>query len=225
MTCRNVQNSLSAHLDGYLSGEGRQFVLQHLSGCPDCTMQFERLTLVREAVGKLPVAVPPPHLTSMLSVMASQERKRRLVRMHPFRHYSDRFRLWLENLMRPLALPLAGGLISAMLLFGMLVPTFTFHRNLSSNDVPVALFTEPAVKAQNSLGLPDDDLVVEVMLDWQGRVIDYTIIQGPSLNSEQRRAIENKLLFMEFTPATAFGVSTVGKLYLSFNRTNVTVKS
>lgn len=202
-------------------------MLQHLTACTSCTTQFEQLARVREAVEQLPAAAPPPHLTSMLRVMASQERNRRLMRMHLFRHYSDRFHLWVENLMRPLALPLAGGLISAMLLFGTILPTFAFHRNFSSNDVPVALFTEPAVKSQNSLGLPDDDLVVEVILDGQGRVIDYTIIQGPSLasNSEIRRAIENKLLFMEFTPATAFGVNTLGKLYLSFSRTNVTVKS
>lgn len=202
-------------------------VLQHLAACQGCTTRFEQLTRVHEAVGKLPVAAPPPHLTSMLRVMASQERNRRLVRMHPFQHFADRYHLWVENLMRPLALPLAGGLISAMLLFGTIIPTFAFHRNLSGADVPVALFTEPTVKAQNSLGLPDDDLVVEVILDGQGRVIDYTIIQGPSLasNSELRRAIENKLLFMEFTPATAFGVSTRGKLYLSFSRTHVTVKS
>jgi hypothetical protein len=163
----------------------------------------------------------------MLRVMASQERNRRLAWMHPFQHFADRFHLWVENLMRPLALPLAGGLISALFLFGTIIPTFAFHRNFSVNDVPVALFTEPTVKAQNSLGLPDDDLVIEVILDGQGRVIDYTIIQGPSLasNSELRRAIENKLLFMEFTPATAFGVSMRGKLTLSFNRWNVTVKS
>jgi hypothetical protein len=158
--------------------------------------------------------------------MASQERSRLLARKHPFRHLAVQFHLWVENLMRPLAIPLAGGLVSAMLLFSMLMPTFAFQRNLS-NDVQVALFTEPAVKAQNPFALPDEDIVIEVTIDGQGRVIDYAVTQGPSLlkNHELRRAIENKLLFMEFTPATAFGAPRFGKMYLSFNRTLVTVKS
>jgi hypothetical protein len=226
MTCRNVQYSLSAHLDGCLSAEERREVLEHLAGCPDCEVQLGELARVRDAVGKLPAVAPPAHLSSVLRVMASQERSRLLARKHPFRHLAGQFHLWVENLMRPLAIPLAGGLVSAILLFGMLMPTFAFQRNLS-NDVQVALFTEPAVKAQNPFALPDEDIVIEVTIDGQGRVIDYAVTQGPSLlkNHELRRAIENKLLFMEFTPATAFGAPRFGRMYLSFNRTLVTVKS
>lgn len=201
-------------------------MLEHLAGCPDCEVQLGELARVRDAVGKLPAVAPPAHLSSVLRVMASQERSRLLARKHPFRHLAVQFHLWVENLMRPLAIPLAGGLVSAMLLFSMLMPTFAFQRNLS-NDVQVALFTEPAVKAQNPFALPDEDIVIEVTIDGQGRVIDYAVTQGPSLlkNHELRRAIENKLLFMEFTPATAFGAPRFGKMYLSFNRTLVTVKS
>jgi hypothetical protein len=200
--------------------------LEHLAGCPDCEVQLGELARVRDAVGKLPAVAPPAHLSSVLRVMASQERSRLLARKHPFRHLAGQFHLWAENLMRPVAIPLAGGLVSAMLLFGMLMPTFAFQRNLS-NDVQVALFTEPAVKAQNPFALPDEDIVIEVTIDGQGRVIDYAVTQGPSLlkNHELRRAIENKLLFMEFTPATAFGAPRFGRMYLSFNRTLVTVKS
>jgi len=226
MTCKHVQYSLSAHLDGCLSVGERQAVSEHLAGCPECRLRTRGLAQVRAAVGSLPPAVPPPHLNSALRVMASRERTRRLARQHPFREFADRFRLWADNLMRPLAIPLAGGLISAMLLFSMLMPSLAFPHN-SSNDVQVALFTQPAVKAQNPFALPDEDFVVEVIIDGQGRMIDYTITQGPSVvkNSELRRAIENKLLFMEFTTATAFGKPRFGKMYLSFNRTNITVKS
>jgi hypothetical protein len=157
--------------------------------------------------------------------MASQERSRLLARKHPFRRFAGQFHLWVENLMRPLAIPLAGGLISAMLLFSMLMPTFAFQRNLG-NDVQVALFTEPTVKDQNPFALPDEDFVIEVLVDGQGRMIDYAVIQGPSLikNNELRRAIENKLLFMEFTPATAWGAPRFGKILVSLHRSLDTVK-
>jgi hypothetical protein len=228
MTCRNVQNSLSAHLDGCLSPEERRDVIEHLSGCAECETRFAEFVQVREAVGKLPVIAPPAHLTGMLRVLASQECSRRLVRNHPFRHVAVRFHLWVDNLMRPLALPFAGGLLSAILLFSMLVPNFSFHR-VTGNDVPIAGFTDPTVKVLDPFDLPaaDDQYVFEVLVDGQGRMIDYSIVGGPSLvkNSELRRQLENKLLFTGFTPATAFGQPTYGRIYISFSRTLVNVKS
>jgi hypothetical protein len=200
-------------------------VLEHLAGCPACSDQFRELARVRGAVGRLPAATPPARLSSVLRVVASQERSRLLARKHPFRSLGGQFHLWVENLMRPLAIPLAGGLISALVLFGMLMPTFAFQRNVS-NDVQVALFTQPAVKDQNSFALPDEDFVVEVLVDGQGRMIDYAVTEGPSLgkNNELRSAIENKLLFMEFTPATAWGAPRFGKIRLSLHRSLLTVK-
>jgi hypothetical protein len=200
-------------------------VLEHLAGCPACSDQFRELARVRGAVGRLPAATPPARLSSVLRVVASQERSRLFARKHPFRSLAGQFHLWVENLMRPLAIPLAGGLISALVLFGMLMPTFAFQRNVS-NDVQVALFTQPAVKDQNSFALPDEDFVVEVLVDGQGRMIDYAVTEGPSLgkNNELRSAIENKLLFMEFTPATAWGAPRFGKIRLSLHRSLLTVK-
>ncbi|MGE5568593.1 MAG: hypothetical protein ACM3S5_06090 [Rhodospirillales bacterium] len=178
-------------------------------------------------MGKLPVATPPAYLTSALRVMASRERNRRLAFNHPFRYFADRFQLWMDNLMRPLALPFAGGFLSAMLLFGMLVPSFSFSFHQFGDDVPIALFTEPTVKMQSPFGYPDEDLALEVLVDGQGRVIDYTIMEGPDLpkNSAIRRVIENSLLYTEFTPATAFGQPTYGKAQVKFTRTLVNVKS
>ncbi len=174
------------------------------------------------------MATPPAHLSSMLRVMASRERNRRLARKHPFRHLVDRFHLYSDNLMRPLALPFAGGLVSAVLLFSMLVPSFSFSfQRTFGNDVPVALFTEPTVKIQSPFGYPDEDLAVEVLVDDQGRMIDYTITQGPDLpkDSEARRAVDNYLLYTEFTPATAFGQPRSGRTQVKFTRTAVHVKS
>lgn len=230
MSCQTVQNSLSAHLDGCLSREERQELLSHLGQCPDCELRFAQLARVRHVLGELPGACPPSELTSRLRVLASQECARRAAQAHPLRHYRERFRLLVDNLMRPMALPFAGGLISAILLFSMLMPSIALHHNPSLNDVPVALFTEPAVKAQTPFGFgayDAADFVIEVVVDGQGRMVDYRIAQGQGLakNPELRRTIENNLLFTEFTPATAFGRPTFGRMYLSFNRSQINVPS
>ncbi|MGA2434265.1 MAG: hypothetical protein ABSG25_03175 [Bryobacteraceae bacterium] len=175
----------------------------------------------------LPAAAPPPELTVRLRVIASRERARTLARRHPAGFVAARIHLWIENMMRPLALPFAGGLVAAMLLFAMLVPTFTLHSRPGRADVPIGLFTEPSVKLQTPFGFGDADIGVEVSVDGQGRMIDYTITEGEGIakDPELRRRIENNLLFTTFTPATAFGQPTPGKIYLYFRRSEIDVTS
>lgn len=226
MNCDNVQNSLSAHLDGCLTGEVRERVALHLARCGGCQSRLEEMAQVRAAVRALPAKVAPAELTTALRVMASKERARR-ARVAAM---ADRLRLWGDNLMRPLALPFAGGLVSALALFAILIPTFAFHPISASDDVPFGLATEPALKGQLPFGFVDSDtadFVVEVVVDGQGRMADFAIVQGPSLadNPGLKRLIERKLLFTEFTPATMFGRPTSGKMYLLFQRQQVNIKS
>jgi hypothetical protein len=225
MTCRTVRNSLSAHIDGRLSGTEKLEVARHLSECHGCTAQMREMTRIRRAVRRLPAAAPPPDLTGVLRIIASREHSRRVARSQPWRRVADRLQLWVDNLMRPMALPFAGGLVSAVLLFAMLIPSFTIRRSLA-NDVPVGWFTEAAVATPDPFGFPDSDCVVEAIVDGQGRVIDYRIQSGDVPDTpELRRQIENKLLFISFKPATAFGQPTYSKVYLYFNRTHVNVQS
>ncbi len=226
MNCEIVQNSLSAHLDRQLPAAESLRVQKHLSGCNECESRLAQMVRIRSAMKQLPVTAPPPYLSSALRVIASQERNRRLGLKHPVEYYIGRFTVWADNLMRPLALPFAGGVLSAIVLFSMLVPTMAARRGDTVNDVPVALFTEPQVKAQTPFGVSDDDIDVAVWVDGQGRMIDYEIVRGAvAKNSALRREIENNLLFTEFTPATAWGLPTSGKISLSFRRLKIEVKS
>jgi hypothetical protein len=223
MSCHSVINSLSAHLDGFLSGEERRELLDHLNRCPRCEARLGQLARVRNAVRKLPANAPPEQLTAMLRVMASKERQRVIARQRHSGILQERFLLWVENLMRPIALPFAGGLISALLLFGMLIPTFAFRPVAPGNDVPVALITEPTIKFSMPFGI-EGDVDVAVLVDDQGRMVDYSITSGPN-TPELRRAIENNLLFTEFTPATMFGSPTWGRIHISFQRRTIDIKS
>ncbi|MGE5646774.1 MAG: anti-sigma factor family protein [Acidobacteriota bacterium] len=232
MNCRTVENSLSAHLDGALSQPEARGLMAHIDVCPDCESRLAQLARVQAALRKLPKSAPPERLTTALRVMASKERARVIARRRGAGILPDRIRLWADDLMRPLALPFAGGLISAMLLFGMLIPTFTMHR-VSGTDIPVALFTEPYVKAQAPFASFDNndidfDIDVEVTVDSTGRMVDYSLPKGSKIENYPglRRALENKLLlFTEFAPATMFGQTTYGKVYVSFQRRSIDIKS
>jgi hypothetical protein len=226
MTCERVRNSLWAHLDGCLPEAERRGVSSHLAGCRDCSLVSDKLKRFHGALKDLPVFEPPEELGIKLRVMASRERQRMLARKHLLQNVRDWLRLWPAELMRPVALPLAGGLLSAVLLFAILVPSIYLRQNPAIRDVPTVLFTQATVKSGAPFGFNDDDFVVEVIVDGQGRMVDYWIAQGPSVkNIELRRRIENYLLFTEFTPATAFGQPTYARMFLAFSRKEINVKS
>jgi hypothetical protein len=185
-------------------------------------------SLLSQALGALPARVPPAGLTTSLRVIASRERQRHLRSRDAAAVYAawrERMDLFCCNLMRPLALPFAGGVFCAVVLFSMLVvPTYPVRAS-SSFDVPTMLTTEATVKGMGPIRIADDT-VVEVTIDGQGRMVDYTIVSGHCiLKSESlRRSLENALLFAEFTPATAFGQPTSGKMRLSLRASHIDVK-
>jgi hypothetical protein len=228
MSCQTILNSLSAHLDGCLTDGEWKDVVEHLGVCPACSMRLEQLALVRARLNKLPRATPPANVTAALRVIASRERARVLARKDPVGYFGGRLRLLIDNLMRPLALPLAGGLVSAMLLFSILVPSFLVHQDPRINDrlLTSLIYTPPTVKEQVPFELMYEmDATVAVDIDAEGRAVGYTLSDGTSASAQERRMIESNLLWTQFVPATAFGRPTLGKMFLSFTRTSLTIPS
>jgi hypothetical protein len=210
--------------------ESRHKVQGHLARCGECALAYEQLLAVRRALRELPVLSPPERLSVDLSVLASRERLRRL-RWRSFpslvAEWGAGVRMWADHLMRPVALPLAGGLLSALLLFSVLVPSIAFSRHPILRDVPISIFTEATLKSEPGFGFDDDDIVLEVLVDEKGYMVEYSVAEGQrlDLNPQLRRVIENNLLFSEFRPATNFGQPTSSKMYVSFKRSHFTVKS
>ena len=67
-----------------------------------------------------------------------------------------------------------------------------------SGDIPTMLTTEPMLKYMGPVAFTDGDAVVDLQLDDQGGIIDFTIVSAPGQESEKlRRSIENSLLFTE----------------------------
>ena len=228
MKCQAVDRRVSAYLDGLLPVEERRQIEAHLDGCPACALQTQQLAQLRTRLRALPARTPPPHLTTSLRVLASRERARVATRASHgalIRHWLDRASLIGHNLMRPLALPFAGGLVSALVLFSMLVPQFR-GQTVVSDDVPTMLTTEATVKSAMSYGLGDADIVVDVLVDESGRMLDYWVPDGQRWDGDPqlRQSIEKTLVCMQFTPGTMFGQPASGKLRITLRRSHVEVK-
>jgi hypothetical protein len=188
----------------------------------------------------LPPRVPLGEFATSLRVIASRERQRRIERRglgHMCVSWLDRTRLTLQDILRPLALPAAGGLFSAVVLFSMwVVPTYPL-RAKSANDIPTNLTTSAsqdfacsycyveAVKGAVAVGLTES-LLVEIDVDDQGRMVDYQVVSGASVLSDPRTRsrLENLLLFTQFAPATSFGMPIAGKARLLLLPSRIDVK-
>jgi hypothetical protein len=184
---------------------------------------------IGEELRKLPAQVPSAELRISLRVIASRERQRRLEHRSfaaVWRFWQDRAQLFFDNVVRTVALPVAGGVCSTLVLFSMfVVPAYPLLTR-GDVDVPTILKTPVAVKSMAPFSVGDTDVVVDVVVDEQGRMTDYAIVAGASVlaNAQTRRRLENALVFSNFTPATTFGQPMMSKMRLWFHSSRIDVR-
>jgi hypothetical protein len=199
----------------------RESMLAHFASCRRCNARLESTESMRRALGTLHRAPLPVGLTERLRVLASHERARRLTRVSfaaRLARWSDRASLWFDNLMKPLAFPFAGGLVSSIVIFGLLVPSLMFRHALADT----MLFTSPdgqvvilspggtymSLDGENiprieraDAATPDAANVVCLTIDASGRVSDWSVVRG-----ELTTDLTNIIMFGQFIPATNMGV-------------------
>ncbi|MCC7497345.1 MAG: zf-HC2 domain-containing protein [Bryobacterales bacterium] len=229
MMCNGIDRNISGHMDGTLSAAEVVELQQHLAQCRQCRTYAQQVDRLRSQTSQIRRRPVPRDLAISLRVIASREASRR--RSGEYQGFLGvmirRFDLWAENLMRPFAIPFTGGLVSAIFLFSMLVPTLTLLRASSAGDVPTVLSTEASIKDSLPLGDTGDGVVVDLLVDESGRMVSYSIPGGQGSlagNTEIRRAIESKLLVTRFEPATFFGQPTSARLRISFQRSTIDVR-
>jgi hypothetical protein len=226
MSCEKVRKTLSAFLDRSLARAPFDTISQHLVDCRDCSSYAQELGELHSALRSLPSVTPPARLITELQVLASRERMRQLSRgtLTALVHFwAAEMRLFFDNLMRPIAIPFAGGIVSAVFLFSMLVPTLQFP-HLNHNDVPSGLYSQSnaTFDAIPPFGFSEDDVVVQLTLNEKGLVVNYSIPNN--VNSKLRNDIANMILFTNFHPATEFGMPIAGKVLVSFRRDKIVVR-
>jgi hypothetical protein len=186
-------------------------------------MTRDPIDSVSQVLRNLPARMPPSGLRTSLRVLASRERQRILSSQIGWR---DRLNLLVTNMMRPLALPLVGGIFSAVVLFSLCVgPMYSVHGD-DSPDIPTVLTTAATVKSTAPLAGSCGDVVVDVIVDGTGRMVDYKVVSGFNVltSAQIRRSLENRLIFTTFEPVTQFGQAKSGKLRLYFRNSEVDVK-
>jgi len=223
MSCENVQPLISSLVDRRVAGEQREEALAHLDTCRECSAAYESMRIQRTALRSLSAPAVPAMLQGRLQVLASHERARQLSRITwaaRFENWRSLTRLKLGNLMRPVALPVAGGLVSALLMFAALIPSVV-HAHFSTLEPPSPVFTDPDGQLVGEGEFPkleramapalSGKIVVLLTIDDHGNVWDSRVTQGVMTPE-----VQNLILFSHFTPATMFGKPTWGQIRVIF---------
>ena len=164
MNCDKVQKSLSAFLDSSLPGPEQSAIAAHLSACRGCSGRSEDLREVLFHLRGLRSPAAPSVLSSRLRIVASHEVARRrgdLDFSTGFRRWLTRAHISMRDLMRPLALPAAGGVLSSIFFFVMLVDNFAFQR--VKNDIPLVASTP---RRPSTSSLLSDSPVATLRSNW-----------------------------------------------------------
>lgn len=209
---------LSPYLDGVLTGVQMRNLGEHLSGCDACNRQYVQLRRTQQVVSNLGRKQVPADVALRLRVAMSR------AAAESRRSRWEGMRLRWENVLNAFMVPATAGVLTSVIIFGLLIGMFALPAQLraSANDVPTMLYTPPQLlnaPFATSVGANEQDMIivsVEADVDASGRVQNYRIVSASRDPKSIIPELENTLIFTQFQPATAFGRPTSGKALLSF---------
>jgi hypothetical protein len=219
--CGNLRSGFSASLDGAMSGVEMAAISAHLEACGECDTEFAIWREVQRSLGELGPARPPARLQTRLREAIAVERERGSHLSLP-----RKAQLFWRTSLASLAVPVGGGLAAALVIAGGL--TWLFAAPLAAvqaSDSPMANLVAPRYLYSEVPPQPIDDrrdvpVVVDALVDSQGRVYDYSIVEGPR-DSAIKVRVEGNLLASIFQPATVFGVPVRGHVVVTYTGVSV----
>lgn len=222
MTCLSARQRLGGYVQERLGAAEQARIRRHLQDCAACFEEYEYQARLDSPLRELPAVEPPLALGTAIRLRLMPQ---------PRPSLWDRWQVHLSNLMRPVALPAAGGLLSALILFGILLPAMQITRAAdtpgSGSDLPTDLVTEPRFKNASPFPVTPvtEDLLVEAWIDERGNITNFEVLSPTPMGAAVEKMLllqsVNALLTMKFEPATRFGQPTAGKVMLSFRRINI----
>jgi hypothetical protein len=210
---------MSSYLDGAVTRSQMAQMDEHLRACVECAARFVSVQRTQSLVGSLGRKSAPPDLALKLRVALSQELA------NSRRSRWDSLRVRWENAFNATMVPATAGLVTTLIIFGLLISFLYPAQVRAANDVPTMLYTPAELKStpfELSMGVANtDSLVVEAYVGPDGRVLDYRVLSAPEDAEAILPQLKNMLIFTTFNPATAFGQPTSSRVILTFSKVQV----
>jgi anti-sigma factor RsiW len=218
MKCIEAISLFNPYLDDSLNGSQMHSLADHFKTCVKCKAEYSSLKRTQTLLAGLGHKKPPAELALRIRVAISQENSAR---------FSRRFQgllVRLENSVNAFMLPAGAGLVTATVMFGVLIGFLAVPNKVSANDVPTSLYMPPRLTSAPFVGSLTIDsaspVVIEAYVDSNGRVADYRIIAGED-TQEVRKQLDRSLIFTVFEPAMSFGQPATGRVVITFSNVDV----
>jgi Putative zinc-finger len=222
LNCKFVRSALWDFAAGTLDESDRLIIAAHLGECRECDLHRAEVRSLRAGLKSLPEKGVSALLGTRLRVIASRERSRQALRRNLTARLAElrsRAKLVFDNLLRPVAVPAAGGMLASFLCFGVIVDTLHYHPEWQ-DDIPVGLYTQVALDDASPFSVNGNDVMVQLTIDKNGEVSDFEVPQGTG-SPDQLREIGNLVLYSSFTPATHDGQRVTGKILVNIHHINI----
>jgi len=220
MKCAEAKLMFSPYLDGAVTGTQMHSLSRHLDECSGCNREYALLRRSQELLATVKPQKAPADLPLKLRLAISREVAE--ARRSPF----EGVLLRLENVLRAFMVPATAGLMVAIVIFAFVIGvTMPELQARSANDVPLMLYTGPELEessfATTVSSVTDDSLVIEALVDANGRVQDYRILSDSQNSQKLLPEVKRMLIFTTFRPAMSMGRPTASHAVLSFAKINV----
>jgi len=230
MNCREAERHLPGYLDGAINSRDHARLREHLASCEACREELESYHSLSAHLGQLEPVAPPAAMPVLIRMQIAQA----LPLSARVRRMWTRAVLVFEDILEPLAVPATGGVLTALVVFVLLVQNILVGVPLGGvveNDLPLNIVqparleslapfpvSEPAANNGHS---GSGVLLVEATLNAQGQVVTYKVLSGPS-DMAVNRQLDQVLMFSRFRPQFSFGRPTDGgRVMLSFSEVRV----
>jgi len=148
MKCTTVRSKLAGYLDDVVESASRTSersqMRAHLDSCAYCREELQRYRKLAILLSRSPRALPPSNLAVRIKVAAAQAQQTQDWRSQ-LQRYRDRAEILLDNVLRPITLPATGGIVSAILVFAVVLQLIAPGITVQAipNDVPLNIM-QPA---------------------------------------------------------------------------------
>jgi hypothetical protein len=229
MNCSEARRSLPGYWDDAIGTSDRMNLRTHLISCAECRQDLEQYRVLSTQLARIERVSPPANLALRIRVRASQNQSV----WTALRGVWSRALLISQNMLKPLAVPATGGVLTAVGVFVLVVQSMLVGMpigGVAANDSPLDLVQPAQLESLAPFPLPGIDadgrnnsgaLLLEATLNAQGEVVFYKILSGPN-DAAVKRQIDQVLLFSKFRPQFGFGRPMGGgRVLLNFNEVRV----
>jgi hypothetical protein len=221
MKCAEIDKLFSPYLDGRVNAAEMRALTRHLEECAHCEHKYAAMQRTQQLLATLGPKKAPADLALKLRLAISREAAQKK------RPRFEGVLVRLENRLNAFMVPATAGLLSAVLIFGLLLGFFALPAELraDSGEIPLMLYTGPQLD-QSAFGtslsnIGENAVVVEAIVDANGRVEDYRIVSQPADAQAVLPQLKNMLIFTTFHPALSMGRPTWGTAILLFSKVSV----